>query len=295
MNTIGKILVILNLVFALLVGGFLVIDFSTRTNWKASYELLKQQMEIARANSDVAGKTTQGLVTQFKRSEAEKEELKQKLVDQETVAAARFDSQKRLTDEQIEKAKDADLNAQKAIAEKERLKEEVKGLNATLAKRDTTILAIQDDNRKLRIDAVAKEQLAQATQSRNESLLNQLQEANRKLMLRDAGVGSDKSLTKDPNAPNPPSTYVKGKVERVDPTDRSVVQISLGTDQGINKSHTLLVYRLVPEPQYLGMIRIVDAKEHIAVGQLIRNNVTGNRIPLREGDIVASSLNNDTR
>ena len=46
MNTIGKILVVLNLVFALVVGGFLVIDFATRTNWKTAYESLKSRYGI---------------------------------------------------------------------------------------------------------------------------------------------------------------------------------------------------------------------------------------------------------
>ena len=47
MNTIGKILVVLNLVFALLVGGFLVIDFATRSNWKKEYEKLQSEMVVA--------------------------------------------------------------------------------------------------------------------------------------------------------------------------------------------------------------------------------------------------------
>src|SRR5438128_6837035 len=38
MNIVGKILVILNLVFAFAVGGFLVFDVATRTNWKNAIE-----------------------------------------------------------------------------------------------------------------------------------------------------------------------------------------------------------------------------------------------------------------
>ena len=108
--------------------------------------------------------------------------------------------------------------------------------------------------------------------------------------LREAGVGNENNLAKDPNAPNPPSNHVKGKIESVDTKDRTLVQISLGTDQGIQLNHTLEVYRVDP-PQYLGRIRIVDAKEHAAAGKL----TTGNRIPLQVGDIVASSLNNQSR
>ena len=51
MNTIGKTLVILNLVFALVVGGFLVIDFATRNNWKTAYEALKREMDVAKSKN----------------------------------------------------------------------------------------------------------------------------------------------------------------------------------------------------------------------------------------------------
>lgn len=294
MNTIGKILVILNLIFALVVGGFLVIDFATRTNWKISYEKLRSEMEVALTSTKISGRSLQDLVTQVKRAEAEKEELKLKLVDQETVAKAQLESQKRLTDDATDKAKDADLNAQKSIAERDRLKEEVKGLNLTVQNRDTAILGLQDSVKKFRTEAIAQENIAKAMQARNENLLARLQDLERKIALNEAGVGNSGGLTRDPNAPNPPTAYIKGKIDKVDPQDRTLVQISIGTDQGLSKNHTLEVYRLNPQPAYLGMIRIVDAKEHVAVGKLVRNANSGKSGPLLEGDIVASSLNNQS-
>ena len=121
MNTIGKTLVILNLVFALVVGGFLVIDFATRNNWKTAYEALKREMDVAKSNNAVGGKTQQELNTQVKRSEADRESVKQQLVDQEKVAQAQLASQKLMTDEATTRAAEADLNTQKAIAERWRL------------------------------------------------------------------------------------------------------------------------------------------------------------------------------
>jgi hypothetical protein len=66
------------------------------------------------------------------------------------------------------------------------------------------------------------------------------------------------------------------------------VEISIGTDQGVKKNHTLVVYRVSPEPAYLGMIRIRDAKEHHAIGQLMSSTSATPR--LQPGDIVASSI-----
>jgi hypothetical protein len=287
MNTIGKILVILNLVFALVVGGFLVIDFGTRTNWRTAFESLKREMVVGEKNTNISGKTLQDLNNQVRRVEAENAKMKQEIIDNQTVAKAKLDSQKTMFEEEVQRAKDADLSAQKAIAEKERLKEEVKRLAATVQDRDALILSVREDNNKLRTQAIAKEGIAKTTLERNQGLLSQIQDLERKIALREAGVGNENNLLKDPSAANPPSTYVKGRIERVDSKDPKVVQISLGTDQGLKRDQTLEVYRLSPEPLWLGRIRIMDAREHAAVGRLVPG-ISG-RGPLQVGDIVASS------
>src|SRR5207253_2185853 len=136
-------------------------------------------------------------------------------------------------------------------------KEEVKGLNTTVQNRDATILALQAESKNFRAQAIAKDNIATAMQSRNEYLLAQNQELLRKIAQQDSGGGSG-GASRDPNAANPPPTYIKGKIAKVNPQDRNLVEISIGTDQGLNKNHTLEVYRLSPTPEYLGMIRIRD-------------------------------------
>ncbi len=91
------------------------------------------------------------------------------------------------------------------------------------------------------------------------------------------------------NDANPPNTMVKGKIEKVDPKDSSLVQISVGTDHGVNKNNTMEVFRTSPTPKYLGMVRIVDASPHHAVGRLIVPAGLS-RPQLREGDLVWSRL-----
>src|SRR5438128_367637 len=187
MNTIGKILVILNLVFALVVGGFLVIDFGTRTNWRTAFENLKREMTVGETNTNISGKTLQELNNQVRRVEGENATLKQQLSDLAKVHATQLASQKLLVEDEMAKAKDADLNAQKAIAEKERLKVELKMLTETVQSRDTTILGLLEDNKKVRTDAIAKESIANTTQQRNQDLLVKIQELERKIALREAG------------------------------------------------------------------------------------------------------------
>jgi myosin heavy subunit len=290
MNTIGKILVILNLVFALLVGGFLVIDYATRTNWKKEYEKLQSEMVVAGTNTNVSSRTQQDLVTQKKRADADRDDALQKLADEKLVSKARLEDQQRKTAEAEGRADDARLSAEKAIAEKDRLKAENKSLGETIQERDGRITALQEKAKELRQEAVAADTKAKAAQERSESMLKQIEELQRTISLREAGVGKDNSPLRSPNSPNPPPNDIKGKIEKVDSTDRTLVTISLGSDQGLQLNHTLEVYRLSPTPLYLGMIRIVDVREHVAVGQLVRSGVAGNRSALQPGDIVASKV-----
>lgn len=287
MNIIGKILVILNLVFALVVGGFLVIDFATRTNWKQAYDKLKQEMQVAKVNTDVSSKTMAELNNTVKRLTADLETEKQKLVQQETEAKVLLESTK--VDLQVAKdqTQEANLNYQKSLAEKERLKTEVKDRDAVIAQRDKTILELQEAKKKYQLAAIAAENVAKAMGERNEEVLKQLQEALRKLAVAEASGGAAKPSLKDPNAPNPPPAYVKGTVEKVFPDDPNYVQITLGSDHGVQKNHTLEVYRLSPRPEYVGMIRIVDAHPHKSIGRLIRTGPVPKK--MLPGDTVASS------
>src|SRR5688572_24751116 len=81
MNTVGKILVILNLLFAVAVGGFLVVDFATRQNWKLAYDKLKAEMEIAKLNYQAGGQTLAQLSKQAKDLQTARDKAEQDLHD----------------------------------------------------------------------------------------------------------------------------------------------------------------------------------------------------------------------
>src|SRR5438552_12158646 len=66
MNTVGKVLVILNLVFALATGGFLAVDLVYRTNWRTHAEGCQRELEVARANTAAMKKTFEELDRQAK-------------------------------------------------------------------------------------------------------------------------------------------------------------------------------------------------------------------------------------
>lgn len=287
MNTIGKILVVLNLVMAVVVVVFFGLDFATRTNWKSAYDQLKGEMTVAGLNSDAAGGTLAKLNNDVATRQGKIDELQKRLEEQEITHKVQIGNIELQRDVAEAKIEAADVLSKKAQAENVRLKDEVKLLVGTISKREEYIADLQKDNKKLRTTAINQELALKSTQDRNESLLTQVQELSKELQRQKVG-GTDTSPVKDPNQPNPPKVFVKGKIDTVD--TNGLVKISVGSDQGVEKNTTLEVYRLSPRPEYLGMIRIVEADHHAAIGRLIRTSSSGTRGPLREGDTVASSL-----
>jgi hypothetical protein len=98
---------------------------------------------------------------------------------------------------------------------------------------------------------------------------------------RESTSGSETNLNVDRN---PPAKDVEGEVKAID-AKTGYVTISLGTDAGVAKGNTLEVFRLKPQPSYLGTLQIVEARATDAVGKLL-----GKQRSLQVGDRVASRV-----
>lgn len=290
MTIVGKILTILVFLMSLATGAFFVMDYTTRTNWKAAYDSLEKELKVSVINSKTTDTSTGIINNQAQKYRAESEKLKQELIDVEQKWKALEIILNGQMDEANNRAADTLRAHEKTLAESARLKVEITDLNGTLTKREAFILEQQKDIQRYRTEAVSNENLAKATQSRNESLLAQVQDLTRANARLTAGLGGgDTPSSKDPNALNPPSGYVKGTIVKIHADDKGLVEVSVGSDRGLAKNHTLEVYRLQPRPEYLGTIRLLDVREHNAAGRLMRGAGTTGRA-LQEGDIVASSI-----
>ena len=296
MNTVGKTLVGLNFLFAVIVGGFLVVDFATRSDWKTAYKSLNDQVTVLKADRDTAVDSMNPLINKNKELETKLENLKKDMDDQAVKAKAdqlKFEGQ--LLDTKIE-LDDARLSLTKARTDVERLKVAEADLRGIVKEREAKILSQQDINAKLGVAAIASEQKAVTAAERNQELLKQVQDLTAQMnQIKLAGAtGQVPGITvKTGTTLNPPPTLVKGKIERVDPADKTLVEISLGTDQGVNKNNTLEVFRTSPEPKYLGVVRIVDANFNKSVGRLIVAPGTTVRPQLQVGDSAWSYLTRD--
>jgi hypothetical protein len=74
-------------------------------------------------------------------------------------------------------------------------------------------------------------------------------------------------------------------LRRFDPNSGLVI-LSIGSDAGLKKGHTLEVFRLGKQPKYLGWITIVEAAATAAVGIPTSRLTT----PIEPGDRVANRI-----
>jgi hypothetical protein len=87
---------------------------------------------------------------------------------------------------------------------------------------------------------------------------------------------------------NPPAENVEGVVKSVDAS--GLVTISLGSDAGLAKGHTLELFRVNPaastQSKYLGTVRVIESEAHQSVAQPV-GRLTA---PAQAGDRVTSRL-----
>lgn len=167
----------------------------------------------------------------------------------------------------------------------ERLDKELGSLNKTIMDRERAILKLEADAKVSRLQNKPFEERARILQ--NEQLLEQCRKLIKAFGAQEILPGVGPILIPKDVKPNPPPVNMDGKVEKV---DGMFVQVSLGKDHGLKKGHTLEVYRLQPEPKYLGSIRIVDVNFHTSFGRYIPPDNMAERPMLKVGDLVTSKL-----
>jgi hypothetical protein len=295
MTIIGKILVVLNLVLAVAVGGFMIFSSVTNKNWKAYADAREEDSKALAISRDTWKETAALAQNQAREERAKRLALEKSRVTDVTENSEQLKVMRIQMDEIGLRLKEADLNAQKSVAEAKRLQDEAEVLRKTIANREGLVLEITEKYQEKTKEYVAEKERADNLQIRAQSLQEQYRLAQVELGRREAqqaaggSEGGPAAQPQDPSKPNPPSRDVKGKIVKVDPESGTLVSVNVGREEGVDKNHTLEVFRTSPTPEYLGMIRIVDVDNHQATGRLIRNQYTPTKA-LREGDTVASRL-----
>ncbi len=286
MTAVGKILVIINLLCSLAVGGLVTMVYVARTHWvdeygklekryqvvQASEQTYRAEVETARKSADAEvakARAERDLVRADLKKQLEINDGLQKDITALEKKANRSDS--------VSQAGQMEITKRQADFEKlkEMLKQETDVANKLVLEKNALV-----DR------ATAAEIQLKTALDRAGRLENQLQETVKELVRVRSGGGV--SSVARVGSKNPPPENIEGLIKNTDPSS-GLVTLTIGSDAGLTKGHTLEVFRLSPIPQqskYLGTIRILEVTATQAVGQ-----PTGRMsAPPQPGDRVASHI-----
>ncbi|MDR3635389.1 MAG: hypothetical protein P4L84_16410 [Isosphaeraceae bacterium] len=280
MTFVGKILVFLIMVFALVFLGISTVVFMTEKDWKAAKEaetkkVSKLQSELANSKSEIQ-KVQSDLAAAKTAFQTETKAKDQQI--------ATLEAETKTAQDQGTKANTAlgvaEQNAKIALEEADSKRKEVEQLRSQ--KSDVEKQANEYKLRQTELnDKIRELERAKETLEKNTT---DLRERNARLStaLRSHGLSDDPSSYAAIESP----PAVEGEVTKV--KDNKLVQLSIGSDDGLVPGHEVFLFRTKPRPEYIGKIKILSVDPDQAVGQVIGSTIQGKKI--QEGDLVSSTI-----
>jgi hypothetical protein len=289
MTPLGKILVFVNLVFSIAVGGLVAAVYANRT--KFAYELDKSEKARAVERAQAATYKQEAESVEGKAASQVANvnaQLKKVQDDLNAQLALNKDLGEKLLAEEKKGNKDGAALAA-ALKEAQVRQQDVVTMRGTLQAEIDKNVTLTKDNVKLKQDATRDQLLASGLLDKNARLEAQMQDLARTLARIQAGGGTTAVAGANPTGPNPPPENVEGIVQQIDGSS-GMMKLSIGSDAGLREGHTLELFRLdrvVPQnSKYLGRVRIIRVTATEAVAQ----PVSRLSAPVQRNDTVASRL-----
>ncbi len=289
MSFVGKFFVVMQILLSVTFMGFAVTVFTYQTDWKteaekkeANYQQANLQLQNlqgefdkfrqdntaslkdAQDRAERAEATLVGLKRTVEDLQGEKEQVSNLLQSQTSLAEISEDeAESRRTEAMTQRAANAVLHAK-------------------LKKKTDDCLVVEDElyNVKTVRDLLI---------TKNKELTKEL--AFLRKVVRNNGLETDRRIY---NAQNDPPPKVDGLVIKAGKNKKGsvdLVEISLGSDDGLVKGHILSIFRsgLQPgeEAKYLGQIKLVYVDSDQAVGEIVQKAKSG---IIKRGDNVTSKL-----
>jgi hypothetical protein len=282
MTLVGKIFTVLIFIMSIVFFAFTLMVFATHRNWREYAD----NSDTTKGELGLKQKLEQ--ITQLKKdADTKLQELKNTLESERAARkhalavlatrASKAESELALKEQEL--ATLAATHSQAAEAAKlaqdrlTRNETEIAGLRADM--RTTT----QDLDRKFDAVVALTDQLNQAT-----SLRDELQERNTQAALQIAKM----KMVMDANGLTVDSlvSHIPPKVDAVvlEVSDKDLIEISIGSDDGIKVGHAMEVYR---DNTYLGRIIIRKVSGDRAVGQIVKELQRGQ---IKRGDRVSTKF-----
>jgi hypothetical protein len=289
MTAVGKILVFVNLLFSLVVGGLVTMVYVARTQWSEDFKKLQTTYQIATASEEATRAEKDKIQKELDDLRKERHQSREKV--EGDLASAIAETQ-RLEKELVLK----DSLVSKSDAAKSQLDAEVKRREADVREMGSNLKTEREKNIRMALEkqnilerTIKAEIDAKSLKDQNVQLVKALEEKEREIVRMRSSGGAKSTAVAGVNKKNPPAEHVDGLIEAVDPSNGAVV-VTLGSDAGLVKGNTLEVFRLnLNTPamsKHLGTIRIVEVYPNKAVGQPVGRMTA----PPQRGDHAASDV-----
>ncbi len=285
MSTVGKVLVVAQIGFSILLMAFAAGVSSVQTNWKAREATA--QKDLAKAKATLS--TTQSNFEKFRNAAAATEKDLRNAADKARGEADAAKTKNRQLQAQVTQARtelentraEADIAGQEARARREEAVN-LRDINAQLhASRDQLITQNRQQADKIvNLDQAAKTMVAKSNDILNEN-------ATLKKFIRVKGFDPDPQQLAGLVEPPPVLETVVLNTKKGGRNGQDLVEIDMGSDVGLAKGHKLYVYRADGKGKYLGAIRLEMVDYRTAVGVMIQSTKNGE---IKRGDIVTTKL-----
>ena len=285
MTPVGKILVFVNLIFSLFVGAMGLMVFTADTNKNAEIVKVQRERDVLKASNTTYQEENKTLQESGSSSVKEKEvEIAKLKTEVEDFKRVKDDLDKKYN-EASKKLNEKDIVLQTAIAESSRRQEQNAQMSEILkaeVRRNSEISTLLEQTR---AKEISERISAQTFKSTNERLEVQLREMA-KDMERTKSGGTSALSQVNKASKNPPPDNIEGMVNVADSS--GLIKISIGSDAGLTKGHTLEVFRLsavATQSKYLGTVRILEVTPNEAVAQPVKpfsdKPIAGDRVASR--------------
>ena len=279
MTFVGKILVIIILIFSLFFLALSAVVSSTSENWDAKVKTAQKtisdttaKLREAEAKADAAVKERQAAADTLAASQKQYEaQINAKQKDLDVVT-------KEITENRT-LLETAQNNAQESLNVAKARTEEADQLKAVVTSTQTQANQFKEQQRDLndRIRILQRE--LEVAKENNKALRETV--AQRTALLASRGIDVNSATSASAQPPN-----VEGKVLKVDAVNKHV-EISIGSDDGLIPGHVLSVYSLNPVA-YKGRIVIESVDPDQAAARVQGTTINGQKI--LEGDYVSSKI-----
>ena len=272
MNLIGKIFIVLIAVMSIFFMALAMAVYSTHQNWNEKAKAEEEKVRVMQRQNDELEAKNQKLLN----TAAIERAARTKAIATSETRLLQSQQQLQQARTQLNTLQEEHNNAIKSVglaqSQLEQLKGQITSLRETISKaqadRDEQFARVRELTDQINQAAGTKATL----QRRLQKLTDQYAQANNVLKAHNLTVDT-------PVHSIPPE--IEGVVQA---SSNDMIEISLGSDEGLRRGHTVEVSR---GDRYLGRARIVRVNSDVSVGQLLTEY---RKAPIRKGDRVQTKV-----